>query len=158
LTIFYISLNSGTKRAFIQDCANYLSLGGFSKPGYPGIVVIEGDKLDVLEWVNRVQRLRWKHMVVRGEQIQQLYPPATESDIAENKEKETDIAIDIKVVTETYAKQLINDQRKLPCAFLGEVADTSQAGSICDKYGIHDLYLTAMKIYNASDDAEQSGT
>ncbi|CAM9273735.1 unnamed protein product, partial [Ectocarpus fasciculatus] len=69
-SIYFHHIWSPTKRAFIFDCARYLSLGGFSKIGYPGIVVIEGDKLDVLDFVNRVQKLRWKHMVVRGEQMQ----------------------------------------------------------------------------------------
>lgn len=128
---------SGAKRAFIQDCARCLSLGGFSKPGYPGIVMVEGDKLAVLEWVQRVQRLRWKHMVVRGEQIETLFPFGGEE-------------AGSTALSEADAALLIDRNRKLPSNFLGEVADTSTAGSICENYSIHDLFLTAMKIYTVN--------
>ena len=140
-------LCSGAKRAYIRDCADYLSVGGFSKPGYPGIVVVEGDKLDVMEWVNRVQRLRWKHMVVRGEQIESLFEASTDNDHAQ------------PYIAEAEARQLIDIHRKLPPLFLGELADTSEAGRVCESCGIHDLYLTAMKIYSASsDDTEITDT
>jgi hypothetical protein len=137
---------SGAKRAFIYDCAKHLSLGGFSKVGYPGIVVIEGDKLDVMDFVNRVQRLRWKHMVVRGEEIERLFPDAgAEADArgrAENAPSPT-------YISEDSARRLVNAQRKFPPSFLGELGDTSEAGSICEQCGAHELFLTSMKIYTS---------
>ena len=119
------------------ECARYLDLGGFSKIGYPGITLIEGDKLKVLEFVNRVQRLRWKHMVVRGEEIQQLHPDP------ENVPGE-------QLISEGDACDLIDKHRKFPILFFGEVTDTSEAAGICEKFGCKELFLTAMKIYNSS--------
>ena len=132
-----IPTTSGTKRAFIHNCAKYLSLGGFCKVGYPGIVLVEGDILDVVEFVSRVQRLRWKHMVVRGEEIEKLHPTGDET-------KEG------TVLSEDSAKDLVNSRRKFPVSFLGELTDTSDAGCICDQCGVRELFLTSMKMYSSS--------
>lgn len=96
--------------------------------------MIEGDKLDVLDFVNRVQKLRWKHMVVRGEQMQPLFP------IAETHS-------DGDLLNELAASQLIDNNRKFPSHFMGELCDTSEAGSICEQVGAHDIFLSAMKIF-----------
>ena len=60
-------IKSLTKRKHIVEWAGELKLGGFSKPGFPGIVVIEGLEEDAAEYVQRLKRLRWQAMAVRAE-------------------------------------------------------------------------------------------
>ena len=44
--------------------------GGLSR--YPGVVVVEGGQYDVHEYIRRLQLLRWKQMVVRGEECKEV--------------------------------------------------------------------------------------
>lgn len=69
--IYFHHIINENKRRVVQDWALELQLGGFSKIGWPGIVIVEGAESDCQEYVRRLQHLRWKQMVVRGEQIQQ---------------------------------------------------------------------------------------
>lgn len=45
-----------------------LKVGGYSKIGYPGVLILEGERSSVEEYVVRLRSLRWKAMAVRGEQ------------------------------------------------------------------------------------------
>mmetsp|Transcript_15353 Transcript_15353/g.36490 ORF Transcript_15353/g.36490 Transcript_15353/m.36490 type:complete len:141 (-) Transcript_15353:1137-1559(-) len=62
-------IRAETKRRYIIQWALELRLGGFSKIGYPGVVIVEGPEEGCMEYITRLQRLRWKHFVVRGEEI-----------------------------------------------------------------------------------------
>ncbi|KAK3245120.1 hypothetical protein CYMTET_45295, partial [Cymbomonas tetramitiformis] len=42
-------------------------LGGFSKPGTPGLVVLEGAKVRILEYLDRLRTLKWQTMEIRAE-------------------------------------------------------------------------------------------
>jgi len=64
-----IILHSITKRSEILHQAKELQLTGILKHGFPGIVIVEGELQNVLEYVRRIQRLRWQQMSVRGEEI-----------------------------------------------------------------------------------------
>ncbi|RHY24984.1 hypothetical protein DYB32_008580 [Aphanomyces invadans] len=68
-TIYFHHIIAPGKRQVIKDWAKELQLGGFSKIGWPGVIVVEGIEANVQEYVKRLQHLRWKQMVVRGEQI-----------------------------------------------------------------------------------------
>ncbi|KAJ8028433.1 RWD domain-containing protein 2B [Holothuria leucospilota] len=48
------------KRRDILDWSSELKLRGFSLPGKPGIVCVEGPTLDAEEFWNRLRRLNWK--------------------------------------------------------------------------------------------------
>ena len=78
-------------------------------------------------------------MVVRGEQMVPLFPIA-------------DRHLDGDMLNELAAGELINNNRKFPPNFLGEICDTSEAGSICEQVGAHDIFLSAMKIFVDSSD------
>merc|ERR1712146_664159 len=56
------------KRAAIRQEALDLQLGGCVKHGWPGIIDVEGAEANCIEYVRRIQRFRWQHLVVRGEQ------------------------------------------------------------------------------------------
>jgi len=45
------------------------------KIGWPGVIVLEGQADCVALFVNVIQKWRWKHLVVRGEEFIDLPPP-----------------------------------------------------------------------------------
>lgn len=54
-----------------------LRLWGLSKPGYPGVIVVEGVEDQVDEFVHRIKQLQWKALQVRSETLgPELTPPA----------------------------------------------------------------------------------
>ena len=79
---------------------------------------MEGPRESVLEYVRRIQRLRWQQMVVRGEMTQ-----------------EVDAGSDI------------DEHRKFPEVFteLSREGGMSEMSARCKEVGLHDLFMTAMK-------------
>lgn len=57
-----------SKRKDIVTWSRELRLGGFSRPGYPGAIFIEGLSGDVDEFVTRIKALRWQALQVRAEE------------------------------------------------------------------------------------------
>jgi hypothetical protein len=62
--IWFHHLLSTTKRKAILA---FESLRGISKPGYPGILVLQGPKDIVNDAVTELKGMRWQAMQVRGE-------------------------------------------------------------------------------------------
>jgi len=56
------------KRKSIVSWSRELDLAGFSRPGYPGAVFVEGLEGDVDEFVKRMKALRWQALQVRAEE------------------------------------------------------------------------------------------
>ena len=63
--IWFHHIKAPSKRRDAVAWARELRLGGFSKPGYPGVVVVEGRREDCEEYVIRLKSLSWKAMSVR---------------------------------------------------------------------------------------------
>ena len=59
-----------TKRKNILDWAVENKLTGFSLPGKPGVVCIEGDERDTEEYFSRLRRLNWKKITCRHRENQ----------------------------------------------------------------------------------------
>ncbi|CAF0887568.1 unnamed protein product [Didymodactylos carnosus] len=53
------------KRRHIVNWANELRLCGFSLPGKPGIIMIEGDDIDVNTFWSRLRSLQWKRLQIK---------------------------------------------------------------------------------------------
>lgn len=64
IIIWFHHLLSTTKRKNILALE---ALRGISKPGYPGILVLQGPKNDVAEALSELKAMRWQAMQVRGE-------------------------------------------------------------------------------------------
>jgi hypothetical protein len=64
MLIWFDHLLSTTKRKSILALD---SLRGISKPGYPGILVLQGPKNNLDEAVSELKAMRWQTMQVRGE-------------------------------------------------------------------------------------------
>ncbi|CBN74926.1 conserved unknown protein [Ectocarpus siliculosus] len=56
------------KRTGIMKAARDLRLGGFSKVGWPGVIVVEGEEGSCEDFVSTLRGWRWKHLTVRGEE------------------------------------------------------------------------------------------
>ncbi|DAZ99210.1 TPA: hypothetical protein N0F65_008243 [Lagenidium giganteum] len=124
--IYFHHIIAATKQRVVVEWALELQLGGFSKIGWPGVVIVEGHEACAQEYVRRLQHLRWKQIVVRGEQI-----------------------------VEGHAGQSIDDLRLLPRGFQRFGVDAMSAlAAACRVAGVEDLFLSVMKIYRSSDDNE----
>ncbi|XP_031570422.1 RWD domain-containing protein 2A-like [Actinia tenebrosa] len=60
---------SKTKRKIILDWSSDYNLTGFSLPGKPGVVCIEGDEANVEEYYSKLRRLNWKKITCRHRQL-----------------------------------------------------------------------------------------
>ena len=133
----YLYNYSGNKRRTMIERAKHYDLGGFSKHGHPGVCIVEGELSNVLGFVRDIQQLRWKQMVVRGEDIQEL---------------DNCVDIDTNFVPGSNQTQLqtelINISRKLPHEYI-ELQSMSEAGALCQASGLHDLFMTSMKKYES---------
>lgn len=58
-------LISPQKRRDLQQWSSSLSLTGFAKVGYPGVIYAEGDRVNVEEYVENVKSLQWLALKVR---------------------------------------------------------------------------------------------
>lgn len=66
--IYFHHILATGKRMFIRAVSKKLQLQGLCKIGYPGILLVEGTEDACEIFVKLLQRLRWKLMVVRGEE------------------------------------------------------------------------------------------
>jgi len=109
-----------TKRKAILNLAKEYDLGGFVKIGWPGIIIIEGLEENCILFVDIVSAMRWKYLVVRGEEQEEQERLST-----------------------------LEENRKLPKSFeeLGDHQMSFLSG-ICRDVGLENLFLTSMKIYN----------
>ncbi len=65
--IYFHHLINKHKREFVVRGAVAHGLGGYSKYGWPGVVVVEGEEEEVQAYVRLLQQLRWQEIRVRGE-------------------------------------------------------------------------------------------
>jgi hypothetical protein len=57
------------KRKNIIEWAKDLQLNGFSKPGKPGVICVEGNHLNVLEYLTRLKSMNWQRLTVINSNI-----------------------------------------------------------------------------------------
>jgi len=110
---------AASKRQAISQWAQQLRLGGIAKIGWPGLIIVEGNESDVRAYVEALSRLRWKHFVVRGEQV----------------------------IEGTHG-QCLDDLRALPLSFeeFGPDTGMSEFASRCRQHGLEELFLIALKL------------
>lgn len=65
LWIYVHHLKSSTKRADILKLSHELNLTGFSKPGKPGIICVEGEKENTQEFWKCIRQWAWQRITLR---------------------------------------------------------------------------------------------
>ena len=63
--VWFHHIKNLNKRKHIVSWARDAALRGFSKPGFPGVVVVEGEAGACTEYLARLRALRWQAMEVR---------------------------------------------------------------------------------------------
>ncbi|GMF19211.1 unnamed protein product [Phytophthora lilii] len=121
--IYFHHIIASNKRRVVKEWALELKLRGFSKIGWPGVVIVEGLEANVQEYVRRLQHLRWKQITVRGEQTEEVSFGSLES-----------------------LRRLPHGFHEFPENGMSELA------AACRAAGLEDLFLTTMKIYGRSQD------
>lgn len=116
--IWFHHIKSLQKRKSILEWGKELNLGGYCKPGFPGIIVIEGEKGRVDTYLKQLQNLRWQAMSIRGEE---------EEEVPHGKE------IDDMRHFLTGIKQL--DEHGM-----------SELGRFCREANLEHLFMSALKI------------
>eukprot|EP01018_Ginkgo_biloba_P004237 Gb_36948 [translate_table: standard] len=116
--VWFHHIKSLQKRKSILEWSKELNLGGYCKPGFPGIIVIEGEKCEVDTYLKQLQNLRWQAMSIRGEE---------EDEVPHGKE--------------------IDDMRHFPKG-VKEVDEhgMSELGHFCREANLEHLFLSALKI------------
>jgi len=68
--VWFHHIKSTEKRKnLVCSWARELDISGYSKPGYPGILVAEGLTADVRAYLARIRDLSWQAMQVRGHSL-----------------------------------------------------------------------------------------
>ena len=146
--IYFHHIFSGHKKGELVANAADLCLGGCWKDGYPGIVVVEGCADAVQEYVRRIQRLHWKHMVVRGEILDSLsHTSHTASTVGPNTEA-TEASADPAADSVGSAVVVLDTARMFPLPVrFAKFPEMSHLAAHCRAAGLESLFLTSMKKY-----------
>ncbi|XP_076468323.1 RWD domain-containing protein 2A-like [Babylonia areolata] len=72
LWIYSHHIYSKFKRQDILDWATELGLKGFSMPGKPGVICVEGCTEDVDEFWYRIRRLNWKRLMIKEQEVKEV--------------------------------------------------------------------------------------
>lgn len=126
--------------------------GGYSKPGFPGVIVCEGAEDDVREYVARIRALQWQAMQVRHEEAvlclsckqAAAADAADAADAAENATAQSGAAVDSRRAGACGRTASLSGfvQR------FAELPETglSELGQLCKDVGLEHLFLSALKL------------
>ncbi|KAH9461388.1 hypothetical protein Pst134EA_017694 [Puccinia striiformis f. sp. tritici] len=81
-------IKATSKRKNIVEWARELEIRGWSKPGYPGVVIIDGSKESIDEYCKRMKGLKWKAIQQRHYQVYHI--PHTGVQPSSKEEQEGD--------------------------------------------------------------------
>lgn len=126
-----------SKRKDIVSWSSELNLYGISKPGYPGVIVIEGSEENVDEFVWRIKQLQWKALQIRCEQDGATIKPPPE--VSPNDALEW-----VMRHKSQLGPSLSSDPAEKIC--VREVEGLNELGELMRKSGLEDVFLTALKI------------
>lgn len=130
--------------------ARELGCSGYSKPGFPGVVVVEGLAPDVREYVARVRALQWQAMQVRAEQLVPCCAcscAATDNSSNSSKVRATDTGTEFgnegrggRAADSGAVRSFAGKFTELP------ETGMSQLGQECKAAGLEELFLAALKL------------
>lgn len=117
--VWFHHIKSSKKKKHIVEWGKELRLGGYCKPGFPGVLIFEGEGSNVADYLKRIKRLRWQHLQVRGEEEEQL----------SSKDESVD-----------SIRRFPMGIKELPESGMSEIAEK------CREANLELLFLTALKI------------
>ncbi|GAA5909264.1 hypothetical protein JCM6882_003782 [Rhodosporidiobolus microsporus] len=126
-----------SKRKDIVAWSTELELWGLSKPGYPGVIIVEGVKEGVDEFVHRIKQLQWKALQVRCEQDGAIVAPPSSISPA-------DASTWVVRNGSLLGPAISSDPKEKIC--VKEVEGLNEVGEIMRKAGMYDVFLTALKL------------
>ncbi|XP_057820088.2 uncharacterized protein LOC131033001 isoform X1 [Cryptomeria japonica] len=118
VVIWFHHIKSLQKRKSILEWGKELNLGGYCKPGFPGIIIVEGEKCDVDTYVKQLQNLRWQAISVRGEEQEEV----------------------------KCGEEIDNARRFLKGVKELDEHGMSELGRLCREANLEHLFLSALKI------------
>lgn len=168
-------IKSPKKRRSIAEWAHELRVGGFAKLGYPGVMVLEGNSVDVDKFVLRLKAQQWKAMAVRGERAGAPLPSAAALDAARRLGGSAR-KVQVRPCALTCTQQrtpkaaaswaVLGEQLACWCGVIGHSCSCKDAGNdrsrrwvqemgdkelgalgaVCRDAGLEDLFLAALKL------------
>ncbi|KAM5181932.1 RWD domain-containing protein 2B [Mantella aurantiaca] len=87
LWIYSHHIYNKQKRKYIMEWSEELGLSGFSMPGKPGIVCVEGAQESCEEFWSRVRKLTWKRILIRHREDVPLTSPPSDVHITIQKHR-----------------------------------------------------------------------
>lgn len=133
--VWFHHIKSTQKRKNLVAWARELDLSGYSKPGFPGIVVVEGLAPAVREYLARVRALQWQAMQVRGAQ-RVACAPCTDANSVVAGSSEGGSGSSAEVAPRSLQGKFL----ELP------ESGMSQLSSECRSAGLEELFLAALKL------------
>jgi len=138
--VWFHHIKSTEKRKHLVAWARELNCTGFSKPGFPGIVLLEGLAPDVREYLARVRALQWQAMQIRAERLvtcaacSQAAANAGQHDPQKQQKQQQ--------VVDASAQRALGQLQFMELPENG----MSQLGQACKAAGMEDLFFAALKL------------
>jgi hypothetical protein len=113
--------------------------GGYSKPGFPGVIICEGAEDDVREYVARIRALQWQAMQVRHEEAVRCLS-CKQFVGADANDGLTDAGVVSVCASGVPVRGFEQRFAELPETGLSEL------GQYCKDAGLEHLFLSALKL------------
>ncbi|GAA6013370.1 hypothetical protein JCM11491_006369 [Sporobolomyces phaffii] len=126
-----------SKRKDIVAWSTELRLWGIAKPGHPGVIVIEGSRENVDDFVHRIKQLQWKALQIRCEEDGETITPPDDVSPTDSLEW-------VMRKRSRLGPVLSSDPHDKVC--VREVEGLNELGDIMRKAGLESVFLTALKI------------
>lgn len=149
VVVWFHHIKSTEKRKHLVSWARELGCSGYSKPGFPGVVVVEGLAPDAREYVARVRALQWQAMQVRAEQLVRCCAcSCAASDNSSSKVHSTLAGTGSGREHSCGGKKADGEAVRLFAGKFTELPESgmSQLGQECKAAGLEELFLAALKL------------
>lgn len=122
LWIYSHHLRSKTKRQAIVKSARQLNLTGFSRPGKPGIICVEGWKRNTEDFWKYIRSMVWKKISIRTSEVKTIdsgdldsvrkFPNFTEQMFAQDDDAQQEVQMDMSMFMKFLEKYDCSYMRK----------------------------------------------
>ena len=160
-------LKNPTKRSNIVAWAKELSLGGYSKPGYPGCIVVEGQSSACDEYFQRLRTKtgNWKNLVLRTDCIISAFRYARSDTVSSHAahcshvggEIDVELPADADTSTDFGCAGEIDKMRKLPREFRELTEDMGEFAALAKACRLGQEFMECVMQHRAGGAAVEGG-